>query len=77
MVSEPMHESAAQGLLRVIRGAAPEWITRQQISEAIGRRRITPYDIATLDRLVQDQVIEARQAQRGAFGKRWEYRAKG
>lgn len=67
---------AGRALLKVIQDAAPDWITRQQIGDALGRRRITPYDLAQLEYLLKAGLIEAREAQRGAFSKRWEYKAK-
>lgn len=55
-----------------------DWMTRSDIATAIGRSKglVQPADIAALERLVMLELIEARQAPRGAGGTKWEYRVK-
>ena len=64
----------ADHLLKILRTSG-EWMTRTQIAQAIGRSRLTPYDISCLELLATQALVETRQAKRGLFGTRWEYRA--
>jgi predicted transcriptional regulator len=67
---------AGASLLELLRRSPDQWHTRQQIADKLGRRRITPYDLAQLDYLIEAGLIEAHEGQRGAHGTRWEYKAK-
>src|SRR5258707_15469523 len=63
-------------ILEIIQ-SSPDWMTRQDIADALNRRQLSPYDKTQLERLLIKGLIEIRQATRGAVGKRFEYRAKG
>lgn len=75
-MKQPDRITPLGNLLRgVLQAEAGKWLTRNQIAEKLGRSRLTPYDIATLEYLANQGLIEARQATRGVIGKRWEYRS--
>lgn len=63
-------------LLGILQKHTGDWLTRGAIADYLGRSRLTPYDIATLEFLANAGLIEAKEATRGVVGKRWEYRVK-
>lgn len=51
-----------------------QWLTRAQIARLIGKKRLTPYDIALLDWLVDAEMIVCQQEQGfSREGYRWVY----
>jgi hypothetical protein len=64
-------------LLATVRQAGERWLTRNDIAQHIGRPRLTPYDLMTLEYLTEQGLIEVRQTKRGVVALRYEYRAKG
>lgn len=76
-MKQPDRITPLGNLLRgVLQAEAGKWLTRAYIAKQLGRKRLTPYDIAILEYMVTVGMIEARQAARGVAGKRWEYRSK-
>jgi len=64
-------------ILEAIQAANGQWVTRIDITRAIGRPNgIQPNDLKALDQLAELGFIEARQAKRGLVGVKWEYKSK-
>lgn len=61
--------------IEILQGANGEWMSRADIGEKINRR-IQPYDISVLENLVEQGLIEGREALVGTVKTRREYRAK-
>jgi hypothetical protein len=65
----------SNALLGILKAANGDWLTRADLAERFGRR-IQPYDIAVLDKMAEDGIIEKREALVGQVKTRWEYRVK-
>lgn len=53
------------------------WITRSELADAWGKKKLNPWDTGMLDKLVERGLIEKQQRPRpGAVGFEWIYRAK-
>jgi predicted DNA-binding ArsR family transcriptional regulator len=64
----------AQKIYHAISAQRNQWLTRAQIARMIGKNRLTPYDIALLDRLVEEEMIDSQQEQGfSREGYRWVY----
>lgn len=64
-------------MLEAIRNAGGQWVRRSQIAEALGKKRLTQWEIALLGALVNGGLIEAEQRPfSGLAGVQWVYRAK-
>lgn len=60
---EPQHQSPpitdhARKLLEVLQNHSGQWLNRKAIAEGVGKRRLTPYDIELLQRLVDEGLAE-------------------
>lgn len=63
-------------ILSRLRATAPNWMSRTQLAESIGKKRLTQYDVAVLELLTKMELIEANQKEgKGREGFNWEYRA--
>jgi hypothetical protein len=63
-------------LLEALRSAGGQWMNRRAIANAIGKRRLTPYDLALLELLVNEGIIEAeKHPSKAPIPFEWEYRA--
>ena len=63
-------------LLVALQAADGQWIGRTEIAASIEKKRLTPYDVALLDLLVERKLIEVRQLPgRSRDGYVWQYRA--
>lgn len=47
-------------LLEVLIKASNQWVSRRQIAQAIGKRRLIPYDIGCLQMLEERQLVNIR-----------------
>lgn len=55
-----------------------DWMSRSDIAKAIGKKRLTPYDIQLLEQLVSEQRAEVmKREKRGYITFSWVYRAAG
>ncbi|TVR22817.1 MAG: hypothetical protein EA396_05365 [Anaerolineaceae bacterium] len=63
-----------QKILAILQTQRNRWLTRGQIAAALGKRRLTPYDITLLELFVDEGFIQSRQ-QKGYSreGFRWLY----
>lgn len=69
-------EETERKLLEILK-ANGDWMSRRDISRALGHTRLYPNEITLLDVLARQGVIEARSvATKAPSGERWEYRAK-
>lgn len=63
-------------LLQALRSAR-EWMNRKAIAHAIGKRRLTPYDLALLELLVSQGKVEVEKRDYDSvIPYQWVYRAK-
>jgi protein involved in polysaccharide export with SLBB domain len=53
----------AEKILSAIK-AAGGWVSRQQLAESLGKKKLNPYDIATLDLLVREGRIQEEKLER-------------
>ena len=66
----------AQRLLDIIRAGGGDWVPRRDIAAALGKRRLNGGDLAYLEVLAANHLIEAIQRRDDTpIGYRWEYRA--
>ncbi len=66
----------AHKLLEILRTTGAEWKNRKDIARAIGKRRLTPYDIALLELLQEKGMVEIQSRNNGTpIGYEWVYRA--
>lgn len=75
----PPTEVTPQGakLLAALKDAGGVWLTRKAIAEAVGKKRLTPYDVALLELLVNQGDAEAeKRPHEGPITYEWVYRAK-
>jgi hypothetical protein len=64
----------AQKILSAIAQRRNQWLTRAQVAQAIGKRRLTPYDVTLLDFLTDSGHIQTKQeAGFSREGYRWVY----
>lgn len=64
----------AQKLQRALEGRRNRWHTRRKVALAIGKKRLTPYDIQLLDLLAAQGLIRATQEEGySREGFRWLY----
>jgi hypothetical protein len=67
----------AQKLLEILRNDRVQWMNRKEIARAIGKRRLTPYDIALLELLQDRGLVEIQSRPNGTpIGYEWVYHAK-
>jgi hypothetical protein len=67
----------AQKLLEILRDTRIEWMNRKDIARAIGKRRLTPYDIALLELLQDKGLVEIKSRPNGTpIGYEWVYHAR-
>jgi Fe2+ or Zn2+ uptake regulation protein len=66
----------AQKLLEILQAAKNPWMNRKDIAKAIGKRRLTPYDIALLELLQAQGLVEIQSRANGTpIGYEWVYHA--
>ncbi len=46
-------------IIQVIYDAGENWLTRSKVAKALGKRRLTPYDINCLQMLADNKIIDA------------------
>lgn len=51
----------ARELLDALTKAPGEWVSRAQLARATGKNRLSPHDLALLERMAQGGLIEIRQ----------------
>lgn len=67
----------AKRLLEGLQAAGGQWLSRSELAERIGRKRLFAYDVQLLAELIHQELIEARKRPREGFIPfEWEYRAK-
>ncbi len=67
----------AQKLLEILRATGQDWMNRKDIARAIGKRRLTPYDIALLELLQEKGLVEIQSRENGTpIGYEWVYHAR-
>ncbi len=68
--------SHGEKMLEVLQKASGEWLTRRQLSDALEKSRLTPYDLDMLELLKEKGLIEMNQRSiTGPIGYEWIYRA--
>ncbi|MGJ3239529.1 MAG: hypothetical protein ACFE0Q_12540 [Anaerolineae bacterium] len=45
-------------IIQTIHNAGSQWLTRSKLARALGKRRLTPYDITCLTTLSEQEIIE-------------------
>ena len=55
----------AHKLLEILRATEIMWMNRKDIARAIGKRRLTPYDIALLELLQDKGLVEIKSRANG------------
>ncbi len=66
-----------QRLLDILQKPGHEWMSRKQIARALGKRRLTPYDIALLEILQDKGLVEIQSRANGTpIGYEWVYHAR-
>ncbi|MEZ4670822.1 MAG: hypothetical protein R3E39_23195 [Anaerolineae bacterium] len=67
----------AQRLLEILQSARQPIMNRRDIAKAIGKRRLTPYDIALLELLQERGLIEITSRPNATpIGYEWVYQAR-
>jgi len=67
----------AHKLLEILRETRIPWMNRKDIAKAIGKRRLTPYDIALLELLQDRGLVEIKSRPNGTpIGYEWVYHAR-
>lgn len=67
----------AQKLLEALQDNRSPWKNRKEIARAIGKRRLTPYDIALLELLQNRGLVEIKSRPNGTpIGYEWVYHAR-
>lgn len=57
--------------------SAGDWMNRSELAKALGKNRLTPYDVQILDELATAGTVEAvRRDKPGFIPYEWVYRAK-
>ncbi|MBZ0293848.1 MAG: hypothetical protein K8L99_14880 [Anaerolineae bacterium] len=80
-ILEPQHQSPpitdhALKLLEVLQAQTGQWLNRKAIAEGVGKRRLTPYDIELLQRLVDEGLVEiGKRPNPTPIGYEYAYRA--
>ena len=66
----------AQKMLGIITARA-DWTSRAMIARALGKRRLTPYDVQLLEDMTARNLIETRQRESNTpIGTAYEYKVK-
>lgn len=75
MTSEPKRITAhGEKLLDRLRQRPNEWFTRREVAFLIDKKRLTPYDIAMLDLLVErGYICHEKEEGYSREGYRWRY----
>lgn len=69
-------DAQSQRILDVLRSAT-DWMNRRDIARAMNKKQLNPYDIAVLQVLTGQGLIEASQRDNNSpVGWEWMYRAK-
>ncbi len=64
----------AQKILDAIHKRRNQWLTRAQIAQGLGKRRLTPYDVTLLDFLTDSGHIQSKKEEGySREGYRWVY----
>ncbi len=51
------------------------WLSRSDIADLIGKKRLNPYEVAAIDLLAENGLIErTREQMPGPIGYQWKYR---
>jgi hypothetical protein len=67
----------AQKLLEILRETRIPWMNRKDIAKTLGKRRLTPYDIALLELLSERGLVEIKSRPNGTpIGYEWVYHAR-
>ena len=70
----PRRTKHADKLLQALDGYRNHWFTRREIAAAIGKKRLTPYDIQLLEFLAENGHIRMNQEEGySREGFRWVY----
>ena len=74
--SPPITEQALK-ILEVLQEKPGAWLKRKEIALALGKRRLTPYDIELLQRLCDEDLAEiGRRSNPTPIGYEYAYRAR-
>ena len=66
----------AKRLLEGLQDAGGQWLSRSELAEAIGRKRLYSYDVQLLADLIHRGLVENRKRPREGFiPYEWEYKA--
>ena len=66
----------AQRFLQLINDHGGQWLSRSDIAQLAGKKRLNPYEIGVIDLLVERGLIQRRsEAMGGAIGFQWQYQA--
>lgn len=66
----------AQRMLDVLQKPGHDWLNRKGIARALGKRRLTPYDIALLEILQDKGLVQIQSRANGTpIGYEWVYHA--
>ena len=77
MTQETALSVQAEKLLTALQQCGPGWHSRAELAERIGKRRLSGYEAAVLDSLIESGRIEAERHPIDApIRERWEYRVK-
>lgn len=75
-VPKPIITAHASKILNALKGTPGEWQTRRDIARAIGKNRLTPYDMDMLQRLCDVGFAKiARRRNETPIGWEWVYQA--
>jgi hypothetical protein len=78
MTQETALSVKAGKLIAAIEQCGPGWHSRAEIAQQLNKRRLSAYETAVLDTLVESGRVEAEQHRIDApIQVRWEYRLKG
>lgn len=72
---EPRISKLGARFIEILEAGKGAWLTRSEVGLELGRK-LQPYDIALLEQMTKDGLIESREALTGAVKTRWEYRVK-
>jgi hypothetical protein len=71
------HQALRTALLKVVSDGQGDWIKRNQIAKQFKKKRLNQYEIALLDTMVGEGMIESRQRENATpIGFHWEYRVR-
>lgn len=67
----------AQRILSIVKAAGGVWVDRREIAKALGKNRLNPGDLAYLDVLAANSIVETEQRKNNTpIGYEVVYRAK-